>query len=324
MAVCIRAEALSKTYRRLTGGRGPFSLFHRTVEKVDALTDATFRVGEGELVGLIGPNGAGKSTTVKLLTGILTPTSGSCEAAGFVPWQDRKNYVRCIGTVFGQRTQLWWDVPIMESYTLLRDIYRLDAAEWKKRLDELSSALDLGSFLNTPLRQLSLGQRMRAELCASLLHRPKLLFLDEPSIGLDAVSKISLRAFLKEENREKGTTVLLTTHDMEDILALCPRVMVLGHGKLLYDGAVEALLGRYRSMQRLRIVFDGATQAPRFPEGVRSAPDGDAWTVSWDPALIPVSRVLESALAARGIREMKLEEENVDELIARMYREMKL
>ena len=217
----------------------------REKQVVQALSDVSFDIGRGELVGYIGPNGAGKSTTVKILSGILTPDSGTVEVGGRVPWKDRKAHVKRIGVVFGQRMQLWWDVPVLDSYSLLKDIYRIPDNAFRARLSELTEALDLGALLETPLRQLSLGQRMRAELCGSLLHRPELLFLDEPTIGLDAVSKLALRDFLRWENRTNGTTILLTTHDMEDIAALCSRVMVLGHGKKLYDGSLDALLSRF-------------------------------------------------------------------------------
>ena len=210
----------------------------REKTQIQALKNISFDIEQGELVGYIGPNGAGKSTTVKILSGILTPDSGNVNVGGMIPWKERKKHVSRIGVVFGQRSQLWWDVPIIDSYSLLRDIYRIPESDYQKRLSELTDALDLGHLLRTPLRLLSLGQRMRAELCGSLLHSPELLFLDEPTIGLDAVSKLALRDFLKEENAKKGTTILLTTHDMEDIAALCPRVMVLGHGKKLFDGAL--------------------------------------------------------------------------------------
>ena len=219
----------------------------REKESVQALRDVSFDIEQGELIGYIGPNGAGKSTTVKILSGIMTPDGGEALVGGQVPWKDRKTYVRRIGVVFGQRMQLWWDVPILDSYSLLKDIYRVPEEAYRKRLDELAEALQLGPLLRTPLRLLSLGQRMRAELCGSLLHCPELLFLDEPTIGLDAVSKLALRDFLRWENREHRTTILLTTHDMEDIAALCPRVMVLGHGSKLFDGALEDLYARYRN-----------------------------------------------------------------------------
>ena len=320
----IEAQSLSKTYTRLSAPKtgGIARLWKREKQQIEALSDASFSIEQGELVGLIGPNGAGKSTTVKLLTGILTPTSGSCTVDGRTPWENRKEHVRHLGAVFGQRTQLWWDVPIRDSFLLLRDIYDIDNAVWQKRLDALTDALELGEFLNAPLRQLSLGQRMRAELCGSLLHAPKLLFLDEPTIGLDAVSKLKLRAFLREENQQHGTTILLTTHDMEDMLALCSRVMVQGHGKLLYDGALDALLRQYDTVHTLRVVFEEAPDMAKLPGDVKR--DGDAWILTYEPAKTPTSELLPQVLAAGWVREMTLKEQNVDELIARMYKELAL
>ena len=225
----------------------------REKETVHALKDVSFEIEKGELVGYIGPNGAGKSTTVKILSGILVPESGKVSVGGMTPWTDRKAHVRRIGVVFGQRSQLWWDVPLLDSYSLLRDIYRVSEADYQKRLNELTEALQLGDLLRTPLRLLSLGQRMRAELCGSLLHSPELLFLDEPTIGLDAVSKLALRDFLLWEHQEKGTTILLTTHDMEDIAALCPRVMVIGHGEKLYDGGLQEMLSKYDTKRTVQV-----------------------------------------------------------------------
>ena len=320
----IKAENLSKVYVRYSAPKsgGISRLWKRERQEIPALTDASFTIEKGELVGLIGPNGAGKSTTVKLLTGILTPTGGSCTVDGRSPWGDRQAHVKHLGAVFGQRTQLWWDVPIRDSFLLLRDIYALDKAKWQQRLDEMVDALELGEFLNAPLRQLSLGQRMRAELCGSLLHEPALLFLDEPTIGLDAVSKLKLRAFLKEENRQRGTTILLTTHDMEDMLALCSRVMVLGHGRLLYDGQLDALLQRYDTVHTLRVTYDGGADMSAIPADVQR--DGDAFILTYEPAKLPTSELLPQVLSAGRVREMTLKEQNVDELIARMYKEMAL
>ena len=320
----IEAQNLSRSFVRYSAakGGGLSRLWRREKTTVEALSGATFSVERGELVGLIGPNGAGKSTTVKLLTGILTPSDGTCTVDGRVPWLERREHVRHLGAVFGQRTQLWWDVPIADSFALLRDVYSLDHAAWQRRLDMLVDSLDLGEFLRAPLRQLSLGQRMRAELCGSLLHEPALLFLDEPTIGLDAVSKLKLRAFLKEENA-RGTTILLTTHDMEDMLALCTRVMVLGHGKLLYDGGLDALLKRYDTVHTLRAVYDGEPDAAAL-SGLRLSRDGGAYIVTYEPAKQPTSEVLSAVLGAGSVREMTLKEQNVDELIARMYQEMAL
>ncbi len=319
----IEARGLSKTYIRhqATSTGGLSRLWRRETKEVHALQDASFTIERGELVGLIGPNGAGKSTTVKLLTGVLTPSGGSCIIDGRVPWAERKAHVRHLGAVFGQRMQLWWDVPICESFALLRDIYGVEQGKYRRRLDELVTALDLGELMQSPLRQLSLGQRMRAELCGSLLHEPSLLFLDEPTIGLDAVSKLKLRAFLKEENEKRRTTILLTTHDMEDMLALCSRVLVLGRGQLLYDGALDALLQRYETAHTLQVRFEGEPKAELLPSG--AARDGETWRFTLD-GTETLSQVLPEVMRAGKVREMAMEEQNVDELIARMYREMAL
>ena len=205
------------------------------------LQSLSFTIPDGQIVGYIGPNGAGKSTTIKILSGILRPDSGSCIVDDLVPWEDRKAHVARLGVVFGQRSQLWWDVPVMDSYRLLRDIYRVPEERFRENLDRLTELLDLGDLLRTPARMLSLGQRMRCEVAAALLHSPKVLFLDEPTIGLDAVSKLKVRDFIREENRTRGTTVILTTHDMQDVEALCSRVLLIGKGQLLLDGTTEEI-----------------------------------------------------------------------------------
>ena len=296
----------------------------REKETVRALEDVSFDVEQGELIGYIGPNGAGKSTTVKILSGILTPDGGEARVGGQIPWKNRKEYVKGIGVVFGQRMQLWWDVPILDSYGLLKDIYRIPDPAYEKRLRELTEALNLGDLLRTPLRQMSLGQRMRAELCGSLLHQPRTLFLDEPTIGLDAVSKLALRDFLKWENREHQTTVLLTTHDMEDIAALCPRVMVLGHGRKLYDGSLQNLLHQYDKTRTVEIRYDGAESAPVLPPSVSMAKAGDGFTLTYEPEKLPTAELLSLLQQAGPIRELTVQPQNIDHLIADMYREMDL
>ena len=239
----IQVSHLRKTFRVARRGAG-FSqavkaLFRREYEEIHALDDLSFTIRDGEMVGYIGPNGAGKSSTIKVLSGILTPDSGQCLVNGRTPWKDRVAHVKEIGVVFGQRTQLWWDVPVADSFELLKEIYTVPAAIYRVNLEELTQLLDLGDLLRTPARQLSLGQRMRCEIAASLLHSPKILFLDEPTIGLDAVSKLAVRDFILRLNRERGTTVLLTTHDMQDIEALASRVLLIGRGKILLDGTLE-------------------------------------------------------------------------------------
>ncbi|MCL2189343.1 MAG: ATP-binding cassette domain-containing protein [Defluviitaleaceae bacterium] len=244
----IRLENISKTFRvrkRNAGfGRALRALFSREYEDIHALRDVSFAVNDGEMVGYIGPNGAGKSTTIKIMCGVLTPDGGACDINGRTPWKHRVAHVRDIGVVFGQRSQLWWDVPVIDSFELIRDIYKTPQAIYKRNLDELTDALELAEILKTPARSLSLGQRMRCEVVASLLHDPKILFLDEPTIGLDAVSKIAVRQFIKRLNAERGTTVLLTTHDMQDIEALTERIILIGKGQILLDGTLETLRQR--------------------------------------------------------------------------------
>ena len=296
----------------------------REKEKVEALRNLSFQIERGELVGYIGPNGAGKSSTVKILSGILTPDGGSATIGGLIPWENRKEHVRRIGVVFGQRMQLWWDVPMLDSFSLLKDIYRIPDAAWKKRLDELSGALQLEDLMRTPLRLLSLGQRMRAELCGSLLHQPELLFLDEPSIGLDSISKLALRDFLRWENREHGTTILLTTHDMEDIAALCPRVMVLGHGRKLFDGELSALLARYDTSRTVTVRFGEGNVQPALPEGLSVSREGDDLKIIYDPRKNPTADILASLQQAGTLRELTIQPQSIDHLIADMYQEMAL
>ena len=284
----IAVDQLSKTFTvRKKREKGRLT---REKTAVHALQGVSFSVEQGELVGYIGPNGAGKSTTVKILSGILTPDGGSALVGGRVPWQNRKEHVRRIGVVFGQRSQLWWDVP----------------------------------FLRTPLRLLSLGQRMRAELAGSLLHSPELLFLDEPTIGLDAVSKLALRDFLKYENEKNGTTILLTTHDMEDIAALCRRVMVLGHGKKLYDGDLPELLSRYDTQRVITLRYDGGAALPPLPDGCQVSREGADYKIAYSPQALPTARLLTLLQSAGSIRELTAQPENIDHLIAAMYREMGL
>ncbi len=253
----ITMEHVCKSYRvakRNAGMREACkALFRREVEIIHALSDVSFTIGDGEMVGYIGPNGAGKSSTIKILSGILTPESGSCLVDGRIPWKSRKEHVRQIGVVFGQRSQLWWDVPVIDSFELLKDIYSISPAVYRHNMEELTELLHLQELLRMPTRQLSLGQRMRCEIAASLLHSPKILFLDEPTIGLDAVSKLAVREFILRLNQTHKTTVILTTHDMQDIEALTKRIILIGRGRVLMDGTLE-------DMRALAAVHDNAAE----------------------------------------------------------------
>lgn len=239
----IQAEHLQKTFhvRKRNAGfkNAAKAFFSREYEEIRALNDVSFRIEDGEAVGYIGPNGAGKSSTIKILSGILTPDSGTCVIDGRVPWKDRRAHVSQIGVVFGQRSQLWWDVPVIDSFELIRDIYAVTEDVYKRNLRDLTDLLNLSEILKTPARSLSLGQRMRCEIAASLLHDPRILFLDEPTIGLDAVSKIAVREFVLDMNKRRGTTVILTTHDMQDVEALAQRVLLIGKGRILLDGTLD-------------------------------------------------------------------------------------
>ena len=241
----IELKNIAKTFkvaRRNAGFKEAFkSFFKREYEYIHALKNISFTINDCEMVGYIGPNGAGKSSTIKIMSGILYPDGGECIINGRIPWKDRINHVREIGVVFGQRSQLWWDVPALDSFELIKDIYKVPDDTYKNNLGELTEILDLKQLVRTPARQLSLGQRMRCELAASLLHSPKILFLDEPTIGLDAVSKLAVRGFIKKINKEKNTTIILTTHDMQDIEAITERILLIGKGEILLDGSFNDL-----------------------------------------------------------------------------------
>ena len=295
------------------------ALFKREYETVKALDDLSFTINDGEMVGYIGPNGAGKSSTIKILSGILTPDSGVCNINGRTPWLDRVAHVKDIGVVFGQRSQLWWDVPVVDSFELIRDIYRIPDANYKRNVNELTELLNLEKILKTPARQLSLGQRMRCEIAASLLHDPKILFLDEPTIGLDAVSKIAVRDFIRTLNLEKKTTVILTTHDMQDIEALTERIILIGKGKVLLDGPLNDLKAAGSDRRTLTIAFKGA-----FPDEL---PDGIICTerlseravLSVDTSVISVSDVIAELSRQMNIDDLSVGSIGIEELVVDLY-----
>ena len=319
--VC-KTFVLRKRQKGLLGAvRGAFS---REKELVRAVRDLSFTVEEGELVGYIGPNGAGKSTTIKMMSGILVPDSGEITIMNRVPWKEREAHVSRIGVVFGQRSQLWWDTPVLDSFELLRDIYRVPQADYRRRLDDLTALLDAGPLLRTPVRQLSLGQRMKCELIGSLLHNPRILFLDEPTIGLDAVTKLALRAFLTDLNRREGVTMLLTTHDMDDIEALCSRVMVIGKGSLLFNGGMDELRERYAPYRVIRARLARECAAPDLPEAESVKLDGLNAEITFLPAKAAPAQIIARLAEACPLADLTVEAPDIERLVADMYGEMAL
>ncbi|PSL00177.1 ABC-2 type transport system ATP-binding protein [Murinocardiopsis flavida] len=301
--------------RSFTVSEGPF--LRRTRRTVHAVADVGFTVPRGAIVGYLGPNGAGKSTTMKMLTGILSPSSGTVRVAGLEPARQRTRLAARIGVVFGQRTTLWWDLPLRDSLALTRHLYHVPATDHARRLAELTELLELGPFLRTPVRQLSLGQRMRGDLTAALLHDPELLVLDEPTIGLDVVSKSTIREFLLKLNAERGTTILLTTHDLGDVERLCRRVMVIDHGRLAFDGDIAALRDSAPAPRTL-VVDLAAPTAPITVAGARCvAVEGPRQWLELDanPAA-----VIAAVAAEHEVADLTLREPDIEEVVADLYR----
>lgn len=296
------------------------SFFKRDYKIIDAIKNVSFKINKGEIVGYIGPNGAGKSTTIKILSGILVPDSGVCKVKGFVPYNERDKYVKHIGVVFGQRSQLWWDIPAEDTFDLLKDVYDIPNDKFIKIKNELIEKLNLKDFINVPVRQLSLGQRMRCEIAASLLHSPEILFLDEPTIGLDAVSKTIVRDFIKKLNKEKKTTVILTTHDMSDIEALAKRIILIGKGTVLYDGSLKSLKNKYdnnkyitvNTKDKIDIKNKGIIKKEKISEGYK-------FTI--DSKIINISDFLNLISKNISIDDVEIENENIDNIIVKLYEE---
>ena len=323
----IEVEHITKDYKVAKREAGLHNavkaLFSRKQDTVRALNDISFKIDDGEILAYIGPNGAGKSTTIKILCGILTPDKGNCIVDGYVPWKDRKSYVKNIGVVFGQRSQLWWDIPIIDSFELIKEMYDIDSRTFQQNVSELCQLLDLEKIVQTPARNLSLGQRMRCEIVASLLHNPKILFLDEPTIGLDAVSKLAVRDFIKRINTEKGTTVILTTHDMQDIEALTHRVMLIGNGQILLDGSLEELKKRVSDKKEIIIKHSGKT--PTLCEGMNYLEQkDDKLKISLDPKMISVSEGIAYLSRETELIDLEVSDISAEEMVARLYKEYQI
>ncbi|MCU6793869.1 ATP-binding cassette domain-containing protein [Paenibacillus sp. WQ 127069] len=321
----IIAKSLHKTFRipvvkqgRLQGLR---TLLTRDYRLVEAVKDISFEIPKGEFVGYIGPNGAGKSTTIKMLCGILHPTSGEVTINGRSPQKNRMELVRQLGVVFGQRTQLWWDLPVKDSFEILASLYKIGKPAYRRQLGKLSEVLNLRDFLDTPVRKLSLGQRMRADLAASLLHDPELLFLDEPTIGLDVLAKKQIREHLRLLNRELNKTILLTTHDMDDIEQLCSRVIVINHGQAIYDGTLEQLRGRIGLPTRMKITFREAIKQPsaHTPPFQIQMIDSRMMSVACNRQETTAMEVLQAMSAWGVIEDVHMEEPDFEEVIHRVY-----
>ncbi|MCP8970964.1 ABC transporter ATP-binding protein [Ectobacillus ponti] len=317
------------SYSSRSGLKGAFrDLFTRNYKVIRAVNDISFQVRQGEMIGYIGENGAGKSTTIKMLTGILTPTSGHIRVNGMNPHKEREAFVRSIGVVFGQRSQLWWDIAVQESFRLLKKVYGVSDEDYDTHMKHVIETLDIGPLLDKPVRKLSLGQRMRCELAAALIHNPPLLFLDEPTIGLDVLVKLKIRDFLKEINEKYKTTILLTTHDISDIEALCDRVVMLDEGKIIYDGALEHLRSQWGDEKEIQFQFSVpvtyAQLGSLMPDSGVSWSEGpgqNVWTAKIPNEEVILSMLIAKVVQSFRIQDIKVNEVSTEEIIRNIYEE---
>ncbi|MFG1907348.1 ATP-binding cassette domain-containing protein [Kribbella sp. NPDC048928] len=324
MLPIIEVSDLIKEFSRPDVRPGRFeatrSLFTRARKVTRAVDGISFGIDEGELIGFLGPNGAGKSTTIKMLTGILVPTSGTITVAGRVPWRDRRSNARAIGAVFGQRTQLWYDLPLRDSFEIIRDLYSMDSATYSARLGEFIELLDLNEFIDTPVRSLSLGQRMRGDLVAAMLYAPRILYLDEPTVGLDVVAKGKIREFVAKINAGRSTTVILTTHDTDDVERLCRRVVIIDHGKILYEGDIETLKAQFVSTRDIVVHcsdVDAATISSPFAQVISA--DRFKATLRFAPATTAAPKVIHDLTSRYPITDLTLLEPNLEDVIRQLY-----
>lgn len=322
--IAIEVKALSKQFKVNVSGKG-FSgklkaLFHRRHKVINAVDKIDFKINRGEFVGYVGENGAGKSTTIKMLTGILVPTSGRAEINGIVPFKERKKNAAKIGVVFGQRTQLWWDLPVRESFDLLRVIFRVSKSDFDRQMLKLDTALGLNALLEMPVRKLSLGQRMRCDIAASLIHNPPVLFLDEPTIGLDVLAKESIRNFLAKINREEGTTIILTTHDMNDIEQLCKRIIILEEGKIIFDGETELLKQKFIHEKIIEVEFHDDDKVVEGIPGVTVIREqGCKRWFTFDNDNYGIGEVVGTIASRYKIKDISVKEPSVESIIRNIY-----
>jgi len=319
----IIVKNLIKTFKiaeRTPGLWGAFKgLASRQYRIIKALDGISFSLDEGELLGYIGPNGAGKSTTVKILSGILVPDSGDVNVLGYTPWKNRIDTVRNIGVVFGQRTQLWWDLPVIDSFDLLKDIYKVPENKYKQNRDELVEYLDLKELLSIPVRQLSLGQRMRCDLAAALLHSPKILYLDEPTIGLDAINKLAVRDIIRQLNQDRKVSIILTTHDMDDIEALCRRIIVINEGKIFMDGTLSELRSKVTSERRLIVYLADFSGELKVKNAEIISQDGNRVEFRFDPSVISPADLISEITRKYNIQDLFVENPPIEEIVAKLY-----
>ena len=319
----IEVKNISKTFKVPIREGILKSFFNRKYKYIKAIDNISFSIKKGEIVGYIGPNGAGKSTTIKILSGILYPDEGKVVIDKMVPYLDRKKYVREIGVVFGQRSQLWWDIPSIDSFELLKEIYKIDDEEYKETLNELIETLNLKEIINIPVRQLSLGSRMRLEIAASLIHRPKILFLDEPTIGLDAVSKKEVRDFIKKINKKNNITVILTTHDMNDIEALSKRIILIGKGKVLYDGTLNKLKKDYDYIKKVTVITKEKINIKKNYI-VEQRNERDKIEFKIDVRKIELNKFISYITDKIAIEDLEIENNNIDDIIVKLYEDFNI
>lgn len=324
----INVDCISKTFKvakRNSGLKAALkSFFKREYTYIDAVKNVSFSIEKGEIVGYIGPNGAGKSTTIKMLSGILLPTAGNIRVNGLDPFKDRKKYVSNIGVVFGQRSQLSWDIPAEDTFDLLKDIYDLSDKEYQKTKTELVNLLNLQEVMKQPVRSLSLGQRMRCEIAASLLHKPKILFLDEPTIGLDAESKKIVRDFIKKLNKNHKTTVILTTHDMTDIEALAKRIILIGKGELLYDGTLSNLKKKYGSYKEVLVSTNEKIEKIRLKGIIKKSKNINGYSFIIDSNVLSLSKFLNNLSLKYVINDIDIKNESIDDVILKLYHDYEI
>ncbi|KRE58358.1 ABC transporter ATP-binding protein [Paenibacillus sp. Soil750] len=324
----IQVEELTKNFRQAVKSPGLAGavkhLFTQSYREKLAVDRISFSIEEGEAVAYVGPNGAGKSTTIKMLTGILTPTTGSIVVDGLVPYQQRKRNAKTIGAVFGQRSQLWYDIPIIESFSLIKDIYEIPSDVYKRNMDRFTEMLGLAEFLNLPTRKLSLGQRMRADLAAALLHNPKIIYLDEPTIGLDISVKVKIRQFIKELNKEQGTTIVLTTHDLEDIEDICRRLIIIDHGRILYDGSLQAVKDSFARERTFHVQLK--EEAPQLGHIIRQHPEmileeqqGRQLSIRFDRLRFTAGEILALVMQHGEIIDFRIDEPKIEQVIRKLY-----